>query len=426
MKIPYFESNSGISGDMTLGALIDLGVPLDYLNTALRSLGVDGLRLSVAEVRRRGFRGKMITVHDNEHHHSHGEHHNHGEHHHSEHHHGHHEHNQHHEHAEHYAHRGLTEILWMIRGSELTVGAKETAELIFRNIAAAEAEVHGCDVERVHFHEVGAIDSIADIVGVAVGFDYLGIEQYAASPVPTGTGTITIAHGRCSVPAPATARLLTGIPLAESSLPYELTTPTGAAILSSLVTRYGALPSMSIDRIGYGAGGRDMAEQANVLRIILGDSLHPSSEQATPTGVWLIETNLDDITGEVIGYVQEQLWSLVPPPLDVWTTAIGMKKQRTGVQLSVLCRVESRETVEKLLLLETPTLGLRCREVERVVLQRENATVETPFGELKVKRAQLPDGTTRTTAEYESAKNVARKNGVPIREIYDWLAKNGK
>ena len=239
MRIAYFDCMSGISGDMTLGALLDVGVPLELLSRGVRSMGLEDLRLEAAEVKKCGFRAQHVRV----------------------------------EHPPEHAHRHLHHIEAMIdRADEIEDDAKAIAKRIFHQLGEAEAKVHGTSLQKVHFHEVGAVDSIADIVGCAIGFDWLKLEAFEASPVPTGTGAIEIAHGRVTVPAPATAELLTGIPLASSTVECELTTPTGAAILKTLARRFGGVPAMTIEAIGYGAGTRDLPGQANVLRLLVGTS----------------------------------------------------------------------------------------------------------------------------------------------------------
>lgn len=392
MKTAYFDCHSGISGDMTLGALLDLGFPLERLNTALDSLGMDGLAVQVRDVVKKGFRAKHITV----------------------------------EHPHEHVHRHLSHIRDIIERGFQSGGfperARDTALAIFTKIAEAEAQVHGCDIEEVHFHEVGAWDSIADIVGCAVGFDELGIENFLAGTVATGTGTVRIAHGACPVPAPATALLLRGIPVVATDIPCELTTPTGAGILATLVSRFGPLPEMRLEAVGCGAGTRDLPEQANILRILVGETEPESTEFSASFGaadIWVVETNLDDMPGELIGHVLQRLWTLPVPPLDVWTTPIQMKKQRPGVTLSVLCQKTGRDAVETLLLEETTALGVRRYPVERTVLERMDATVATPWGELRVKRAVLPDGTFRTTPEYDAAREMALAANVQLWKVYD-------
>jgi hypothetical protein len=381
-KLAYLDCASGISGDMTLAALVDAGVDLDRLNTAVGSLGLPGCRLRAEEVKKHGFRATQIVV-DHEHEH---------------------------------AHRHLHQILAMIDAGELTARQKDTARRIFTRLGEAEAKVHGLPIEKVHFHEVGAADSIADIVGAAVGFDLLGADRIVASPVPTGSGTIRIAHGECGVPAPATAELLRGIPLAESSIQSELTTPTGAAILATLADSFGPLPAMKIQRIGYGAGQKDFAERPNILRLLVGEAVDaPVAGQSDQ--VCVLETNLDDISGELIGYCTSRLWEL--GALDVYTTAIQMKKGRPGVTLTVLCRPSDAAAVEDILFGETTTLGVRRWMAARTVLRRQPHSVVTPWGPVEGKIGWLRDGQPRFSPEFESCRRVAEEKRVPLREVYE-------
>jgi pyridinium-3,5-bisthiocarboxylic acid mononucleotide nickel chelatase len=379
MKLAYLDCASGISGDMTLGALVDLGVDMERLNGAIESLGLPGCRLQRTEVKKKGFRATQVTV----------------------------------QYEPEHVHRHLHHILAMIAQGRLSDRQKTRAESIFRRLAEAEAKVHGTTVDKVHFHEVGAADSIADIVGAAVGFDLLGIDEIVASPVPTGTGRVKMAHGECSIPAPATAELLQGIPLAESAVRSELTTPTGAAILAALVGRFGPVPAMRIQRIGYGAGQRDLDEQPNLLRILLGEA----DGEAAREQVWVVETNLDDVTGEVIGYCTTRLWEA--GVLDVYATAIQMKKNRPGVTLSVLCRAAELAAVEAILFRETTTLGVRRWPVERHVLQRQPHQVRTAWGPVAGKVGWLADGQPRFAPEFESCRQIAATHGVPLRDVYE-------
>jgi uncharacterized protein (TIGR00299 family) protein len=382
MRIAYLDCLSGISGDMMLGALVDAGVSLDDLNAAAGSLGLPGLRLTAAEVKKKGFRAVQVRVEfDQEH-----------------------------------VHRHLHHITAMIDRGRLTDRQKDLAKRIFSRLGEAEAKVHGTAVEKVHFHEVGAADSIADIVGAAVGWDLLGVDRIVASPVPTGTGRIKIAHGEFNVPAPATAELLRGIPLAESSIACELTTPTGAAILATLAQSFGPLPAMTIERIGCGAGQRDLEEQANLLRLIVGTAVEPE-DGGDAEQIWVVETNLDDISGEVIGYCTGRLWEA--GVLDVYTTAIQMKKNRPGVILSVLCKSSQRETVESILFSETTTLGIRRWPVSRSVLARQPHRVETPWGPIEGKIGWLPEKTPRFTPEFEACRRVAAERGIPLRTVFE-------
>jgi uncharacterized protein (TIGR00299 family) protein len=302
----------------------------------------------------------------------------------------------------------------MIDVGRLSERQKDTARRIFTRLAEAEAKVHGTSIEKVHFHEVGAADSIADIVGAAVGWDLLGVERIFASPVPTGWGKITIAHGECSIPAPATAELLRDIPLAESSTQGELTTPTGAAILATLVERFGPLPAMKVQQIGYGAGQREYKDRPNILRLLVGETTEVAPDAGT---VCVLETNLDDTTGEVIGYCISRLWAL--NVLDVYTTAIQMKKNRPGIKLTVLCNPAEAAAVEDVLLRETTTLGVRRWMADRKVLPRRQQTVDTPWGPVEGKVAVLPDGKERFSPEFEACRQIAEQHGVALREVYE-------
>lgn len=379
MKIAYLDCASGISGDMTLGALVDAGVDLAALNVGVQSLGLPGVNLVAATVKKKGFRATQITV----------------------------------EHEPEHKHRHLHHITAMIDGSSLAPRQKELAHRIFRRLAEAEAKVHNSTIEKVHFHEVGAVDSIADIVGAAIGWDLLGVERIVASAVPTGTGFIEIAHGRCSIPAPATAELLQGVPLAVSNVECELTTPTGAAILATLVESFGPLPAMTIERIGYGAGQKDLESQANLLRLLVGQT----SDRQADERLWIVETNLDDTSGEVIGHTIARLWEA--GALDVYTTAIQMKKNRPGVTLTVLCPAEAVQAVEAILFRETTTLGIRRHEVLRRKLRRETQEVETPWGKVTGVTAWLDSGTARFSPEYESCRQLAEQKKISLREVYE-------
>ena len=317
------------------------------------------------------------------------------------------------EHQPEHVHRHLHHITDMIDASRLTERQKDLAKRIFTRLGEAEAKVHGTTIRKVHFHEVGAVDSIADIVGAAVAWDLLGTDRIEASPVPTGRGTVTIAHGRVSVPAPATAELLAGIPIAESQVECELTTPTGAAILATLVDRFGPLPAMTIERIGYGAGQRDLAEQANVLRLFVGEA----TAAITSDQVWVVETNLDDTSGELIGYCTTRLWDA--GALDVYTTSIQMKKNRPGVMLSVLCQAEKIDKVEQILFRETGTLGVRRWPVSRHKLERRQHTVETEFGPIEGKLGWIAGQPPSFSPEFESCQRVATDKGVPLKAVYE-------
>jgi pyridinium-3,5-bisthiocarboxylic acid mononucleotide nickel chelatase len=380
MKIAYLDCPSGISGDMTLAALIDASVDLAEIQAGIDSLGLVDCRIVATEVKRKGFRALHVTV----------------------------------EHPPEHAHRHLHHITATIDRSRLTDRQKKLARSIFTRLGEAEAKVHGTTIEKVHFHEVGAVDSIADIVGAAIGWDLLGVERIVASPIPTGHGFVTIAHGRCSIPAPATAELLVGVPLAASDVEAELTTPTGAAILGTLVESFGPVPPMRISRIGYGAGSRELDEQPNVLRLMVGTT---ADDAATLEQIWVVETNIDDASGELIGYCTTRLWEA--GALDVYTAAIQMKKNRPGVILSVLCNAADIERIEAVLFRETTTLGVRRWPVSRRKLDRRRHEVTTPWGPIDGVLALMPEHPPSFSPEFETCRRVAEEKSLPLRVVIE-------
>lgn len=393
----HFDCISGISGDMTLAALIDVGASPELIRDGLASLNVADLKLHVDDVRKSGFRAKYIRV----------------------------------EHPEQRAHRHLHHIEAMINEADaITETAKSLALRIFLCIGEAEAKVHGCALKNVHFHEVGALDSIADIVGVAIAIDALGIDQVSSSPIPTGTGSIVIDHGRVAIPAPATAEILTGVPLAYSEIESELTTPTGAAIIKTLAGSFGPAPAMTIQRVGYGAGTRDLPGQANVLRVTIGQ-LHPAGAGDGMTEadrVTLLETNIDDATAEQLADVAQRLLST--GALDVWQTPCVMKKGRLASILSVLCKTPDVVTMQNLLFQHTSTIGIRRQVLDRTTLARKAVELETSYGIARGKIAMLPDGTQRFSLEDADARRLADLNGKSTRDIHEdaaqcWRAANG-
>jgi uncharacterized protein (TIGR00299 family) protein len=377
VRVAYFDCFSGISGDMTLGALVDAGVDPQAIQAAVAGLGLP-CELTFETVRRGGFRATYAKVEAP---------------------------------AEH-AHRHLHHIEAMIDKAALTPRQSDLAKRIFRKLGEAEASAHGVDLQKIHFHEVGAVDSIVDIVGAAVGLDLLGVERIEASPVPPGRGWVRAAHGKMPLPAPGTAELLRGIPLAESTADMEQTTPTGAAILATVAESFGPLPAMTIEAIGKGAGTREVPDVANILRLFVGRA----AATAGADRVWVLETNLDDLPGEVVGYATAQL--LAAGALDAFVTPVLMKKNRPGVMVTVLCEAAKVAEMEEILFRETTTLGVRRYEVGRHKLHRRAAEVETAFGPVKGKLGWLESRPPTFSPEYDDCARVASSRGVPLREVY--------
>jgi uncharacterized protein (TIGR00299 family) protein len=393
LRIAYFDCFSGISGDMVLGALVDLGVPIERIRDGVASMGLPEIRITSELVKKNGFRAVKVHV----------------------------------DHPPEHRHRHLHHIEAMIdSGGLLTDGAKALAKRIFGLIGQAEAKMHGTTIEKVHFHEVGAIDSIADIVGTAIAIDALGIERFESSPVPTGRGSVKIAHGLVSIPAPATAELLCGAEIAPCEIERELTTPTGAAILKATVSRFGGWPAMRLVGVGCGAGSIDLAQRANVLRIALGEM--ESDGKASSIGalpgesdrVTVIETNIDDCPAEDLANCVSKLFSA--GALDVYQTPCVMKKGRSGIQLTVLVRPAEASLMEEILLRQTTTIGVRSYLAERRKLVRREVMLETPYGQVRGKVVSLGGGRERMTVEYDDAAILAERNQVTLAEVREAAA----
>lgn len=379
MKIAHLDCSTGIAGDMTVAALVDCGVDADAIRSGVDSLKLPDVKLLIEPVIKSGFRSTYVRV----------------------------------EHPEQHAHRHLSDIAAIINAADSISGPqKQLALQIFEAVAKAEAHVHGTTMEQVHFHEVGAVDSIVDIVGAAIGFDLLNAERVTCSHIPTGRGQVRIAHGVCTVPPPATAELLKGIPLWDIPVDAELTTPTGAAIVKTVVDSFGELPAMTIDQVGYGAGTMNFQDRANVLRIFVGSVVaSPEVDQVT-----LLETNLDDVSGEIIGHATRQL--LEAGALDVFTSAIQMKKDRPASTLSVIARPRDVDRLESIMFDETGTLGIRRHVIDRSIRQREECSVETPWGSVRGKRGWRSGSGSTFSPEFDDCARVAGDSGVPLREIY--------
>ncbi len=381
MKVAHFDCFSGISGDMVLGAVIDAGVPVEAIRATLDSLSLP-ITLEIERVKKCGIAATKVNViaPDQE------------------------------------DYRFLPDVEAIIDRGHLTDRQRELAKAIFRKLAVAEAAVHGMPLERVHFHEVGALDSIADIIGAAVGLDLLGVEKFTSRSVPVGTGMVKCAHGIMPIPAPATAELLKGVPLGTSTIKGEMTTPTGAAILTTVVAEFTESPAMTIRTIGLGAGTKDFLEQPNLLRLFVGESTGPLVDDDSDTVV-VLETNLDDVPAEVIGFAIEELFAA--GALDVFCTPIQMKKHRPGVLLSVIASEELTARLEEILFRETATFGIRRTKAERHKLRRETVTVTTPWGPVRAKRGWRTGGVEVLTPEYEDCARVAREQNVPLRAVYE-------
>ncbi len=372
MKIAHFDAFSGIAGDMTVAALIDAGAPADDLFAGLDSLAT-GARFTVERVKRHGIAGTKFNV----------------------------------EFEDQKTHRHLPHIVKMIEASALSEKVKANAIHVFEVLGAAEAQVHGVPIEKVHFHEVGAVDSICDIVGACYGLELLGIESVHCSPINTGSGTVEADHGTMPVPTPATALLLTGKPAYARGPETELTTPTGAALMTALAAGFGALPPMQLSAQGFGAGTKDFPQMANLLRVLIGET----SGAAESTTVSVLEANIDDCSPQVLGYAMERLFGA--GALDVTLSPLVMKKQRPGSLLRVIATTETREDLVAIIFNETTTLGLRVYEAERRVQARVHETVETPFGPVRVKVGEYG-----ASPEYEDCRELALKTGVPLKEIF--------
>ena len=409
MKVLYLDCFSGISGNMFLGGLVALGLPEMKLREMLTSLKVEGFSLDVEAVQKKGIAATHLDV--RLHHHEHEHHHHQQEQSAQGHAHGHHSHaaaaekapEPHHHHHE---HRHLPEIETLLQAAPLPPVVRERSLAVFRRLAEAEAKVHGTTPDKVHFHEVGAVDAIVDIVGTVYGLYYLGIEKIYASKVYTGSGFVECAHGRMPVPAPATAELLCGIPQAQGAIERELTTPTGAALLAALSDGFGAQPEGFIcEQIAYGAGGWDLP-QPNVLRLCLGTL----AEKPERENVMLLEANLDDLSPQVTAYSAERL--LQNGALDVWTTPVLMKKGRSGVVLSALCTPDKQAELEDVFFRETSTLGVRATPLKRRIQARAFQEVETPWGKVRMKL-----GEDNAMPEYEDCKKLAQEQGIPLKEV---------
>jgi len=375
--IAYLDCFSGLSGDMLLGALVDAGLPLETLRAELAKLPLHGYALSATKVTKQGLVGTRVAVevepsHD---------------------------------------HRGLRAILEIIAASGLPEAVTDPARRIFTRLAEAEAKVHGTAVEEVHFHEVGAVDAIVDVVGACISLHQMGITELYASPLPLGGGWVDTSHGRLPVPAPATVELLRGVPTYGGPVEKELVTPTGAAIVSTLARGFGPMPPLRLAALGWGAGTMDLPHP-NLVRLFVGEPATPLPEQR----LTVIETNVDDMNPEFFEHVMEQLFAA--GALDVYYTPIVMKKSRPATLLSVLAEPARVEALSEILFRETSTLGVRLMDVTRRCLDREWREVSTEYGPVRVKLGLLRGEVVTAAPEYEDCKRLARERGVPVKAVY--------
>lgn len=391
MTVAYFDCFNGAAGDMIVASLIDAGADESTLREGLSSLAVAGYTLKIEKIRKQGFAATRFLVELDT--------------------------------TAPQPHRHLADVVEIIRSGHLPDRVRQNSIEVFERLAKAEAQVHGTSVDKVHFHEVGAVDAIIDVVGAMLALQTLGVERVVCSPIPVGSGTVTCAHGVMPIPAPATAELLQGVPLAETDETGELITPTGAAVLTTLADEFGSLPAMSVSAIGYGAGTRDGASVPNLLRVFLG----ATSDSDDADSVTVLETNLDDASGEIVGYTIER--ALQMGALDAYAVPIQMKKSRPGFVLTVICESARVSAMEGILFRETPTLGIRRRTMQRTKLKRRIETVDTAFGVIRIKVGQR-EGTTTASPEYEDCRAAAVKHDVALREVIEaaraaWTKKAG-
>lgn len=394
MKTLYFDCFAGASGNMILGALVALGVNEKELIEQIRLLDVVEFEIEFTSKDKSGIAAIHAEVKVP------------------------------HEHA----HRHLHHIEKIINDSRLSDSIKKRAVEIFTNLARAEAKIHGIEIEKVHFHEVGAMDAIIDVVGACIGFEMLGVEKFVCSKIHVGSGFAKMAHGKFPVPPPAVAELLKGAPIYSTEIEGELITPTGAAIIATVCEEFGRIPEMTVEKTAYGAGTREYKDFPNVLRLMIGevfpakaqrskDAKHISAEEQTATyeRLTIIETNLDDVSPEILGFVMEKAFET--GALDCWFTPIQMKKNRPATLVSILCKKSDKDKFIALMVRETPTIGLRLRDVERVCLEREVSVIETKFGEISVKIARFGGQIVNVKPEFETLREIARRENLPLREV---------
>ena len=382
MKIAYLDCFSGISGDMFLGALLDAGLSFEKLKQCLQTLPLDGYHLEMKREERNQIFGTRFVVKLEE---------------------------------KEQIPRNLEAIRDIIEQGKLSRKVKKKSIEIFEDLASVEGKVHNRPPEEIHFHEIGAIDSIIDIVGSIYGIESLGIWALSVSPLPLGSGFVETGHGRIPVPAPATLALLKGIPVFDSGIQHEMVTPTGAALVKGLANSFGAIPPMLMGNVGYGVGKRSLPDRPNLVRILIGDK---ETEKDVDTVV-ILETNLDDASPEHLGYLMDRLFNA--GALDVVFCPVQMKKNRPGVQIQVIGQPDQRDAFIEILFSESPTLGIRFRYSQRKLLKRASAKVDSPWGKIIVKKVLDRDGSPFFLPEYEACREIALKNDRPLREIFYWV-----
>ncbi len=388
-RLLYFDCFSGISGDMTLGALIDAGLPLGELKRALGSLAVSGIDISTKRVLRAGVSATQFIVHEHQHDHDH------------------------HDHRHDHPHRSLPEIFTVIDGSALSPAGRDRAKQLFQRLAEAEASIHQMPIDQVHLHEVGAIDSIIDIVGAVFGLEWFGADRIVASALNVGGGMVDTAHGHFPVPAPATVKLLGDAPIYGGSVQQELVTPTGALIVSSYASSFGPIPRMTVEHVGYGAGGRDIPSTPNVLRVVVGRAEGEGHAQAERVSV--IECEIDDMNPQIFGVAMDRLYAA--GALEVFYVSVQMKKNRPGTLLTVVAPPERRAALADVIFRETTTIGLRHYDVDRECLRREIVNVETPIGAVRFKVAWRDGRIINAVPEFDDCVRLATAHNLSVKDV---------
>lgn len=383
MKIAYLDCFSGVSGDMFVGSLLDAGLAFEELERTISGLNINGYEISAKKEERNNIFGTRFSVFLQE---------------------------------AHQKPRYLKEIKEIIESGDLPPSVIERSILIFEKLAVTEGEIHNISPDEVHFHEIGAVDSIIDIVAAVAGIHLLDIEKLFVSRIPVGAGVMISAHGNIPLPSPATVALLKGIPVYHSGQDVEMVTPTGAALITCLCSSFGPMPPMTIDRIGYGVGSRTLTDRPNLLRILIGDDVNKQMSET----VVVLESNLDDMNPELLGYLMESLFEAGAK--DVSFSHIQMKKNRPGIQLQVVGRPEDKDRFISIIFRESTTLGIRFSYSQRAVLERVDFIAESPWGKMRVKKVVNQDGEAALLPEYEECRRIARENGLALRDVYAWAA----